>query len=176
MWACFPVLLYKNQPTNQPKKHAGAWWYAVQVSGGLLLLSLPNLITWYLPLITVLIISDPNLLVTLCGKSQSHAVQCHIYIYRLYIVNQHIHECVGYNTYHWPLQWPKCAHQSVPMKVLLCLSDSYILQTLGNLLQHFQLFLPLSSQVLLPSNLRLNPQLDTVLLFKKLPHVVHLHC
>ena len=41
--------------------------------------------------------------------------------------------------------WPKYAHQSVPVKVLLSLSDANILQTLCNLLQHsqLQLFLPL---------------------------------
>ena len=59
----------------------------------------------------------------------------------------------------------KYAHQSVPVKVLFSLSDANMLQTLCNLLQHSQLLLPLSSQVLCPPNLSLH----------QLSHVVHLH-
>ena len=60
--------------------------------------------------------------------------------------SQYIHELLG-RTHYCLLQWPKHAHQSVPMKVLLSVSDSHILQTLCNLFQHPQLFLPLGSQV-----------------------------
>ena len=65
---------------------------------------------------------------------------------RLNSVSQYIHELLG-RTHYCLLQWPKHAHQSVPMKVLLSVSDSHILQTLCNLFQHPQLFLPLGSQV-----------------------------